>query len=75
MEYVVKVNEHGTRQWFVNGKLHREDGPAVEYASGTRQWYVNGLELTEQEFLARTKQPCVDKIIEIDGVKYRLVAV
>jgi len=22
--------------------LHREDGPAVEYASGSRDWYLNG---------------------------------
>jgi hypothetical protein len=24
------------------GELHREDGPAVEYASGGRLWYING---------------------------------
>ncbi len=23
--------------------LHREDGPAVEYASGSKYWYQNGL--------------------------------
>jgi hypothetical protein len=26
----------------VNGELHREDGPAVEWADGTRKWYLNG---------------------------------
>ena len=25
-----------------NGKLHREDGPAYEYADGTKEWYING---------------------------------
>jgi hypothetical protein len=25
-----------------NGKLHREDGPAVEYADGSKKWYLNG---------------------------------
>ena len=24
------------------GKLHREDGPAVEYNGGTKKWYKNG---------------------------------
>ena len=23
-------------------QLHREDGPAVEYADGTRQWWIDG---------------------------------
>ena len=25
-----------------NGQLHREDGPAVEYANGDKYWYING---------------------------------
>ncbi len=25
-----------------NGKMHRDDGPAVEYADGTKRWYKNG---------------------------------
>jgi hypothetical protein len=25
-----------------DGKLHRDDGPAVEYADGTQVWYING---------------------------------
>lgn len=30
------------RKWYLNGKLHREDGPAVEYANGEKCWYLNG---------------------------------
>ena len=26
-----------------NGKLHREEGPAIEIASGTKVWYKNGI--------------------------------
>ena len=26
----------------MNDKLHREDGPAIEYASGSKSWYLNG---------------------------------
>ena len=26
----------------MNGKLHREDGPAIEYPNGTKAWYLNG---------------------------------
>ena len=39
----LSIRENGTRFWFFNGELHREDGPAVEYADGRRYWYLNGL--------------------------------
>ena len=42
IEYTVKVYLDGYKEWFLNGKLHREDGPAIEYASGTKFWYLNG---------------------------------
>ena len=42
IEYTVKVYADGTKHWHLNGKCHREDGPAVEYADGTKSWYLNG---------------------------------
>jgi hypothetical protein len=41
MKYEVGVNEYGT-YWRLNGELHRENGPAIEYAGGTKYWYLNG---------------------------------
>jgi len=41
IEYKVKVHENGTKFWYLNGKLHREDGPACEYANGDKEWYLN----------------------------------
>ncbi len=38
----IRVNEHGTKRYYVNGQFHREDGPAVEYTNGTKEYYVNG---------------------------------
>ena len=40
--YQVKVFENGEFHWKLDGKLHREDGPAVKYADGTEVYYVNG---------------------------------
>ena len=37
-----KTNSFGDKHWYLNGKLHREDGPAVEYANGDKVWYLNG---------------------------------
>jgi len=36
------VNENGNKIWYLNGKYHREDGPAVEYANGDKEWWLNG---------------------------------
>ena len=32
----------GTKDWYVNGKQHRIDGPACEYYDGSREWWVDG---------------------------------
>jgi hypothetical protein len=29
------------KYWYVDGKRHREDGPAVECATGTKHWHIN----------------------------------
>ena len=66
----------GSKRWYLNGWLHREDGPAVEYADGTKLWYLNGVEFTETEWrkqIQKIKAPCAGKMVEIDGVKYKLV--
>ena len=33
---------NGSREWHLNGLLHREDGPAVEAINGSKFWYLNG---------------------------------
>ena len=65
----------GTKWWYLNDKLHREDGPASEWADGSKYWYLNDEKLSEAEFNARTKQKpsCEGKVVEVDGVKYKLV--
>jgi len=40
--YTVIVQSNGTQEWFLNGKLHREDGPAIIDPDGTRLWCRNG---------------------------------
>ena len=41
IEYTVKVNKIGDTFWYINGELHRENGPAIELADGYK-WYING---------------------------------
>jgi hypothetical protein len=66
----------GCKEWYLNGERHREDGPAVEWSDGTKRWYFNDVKLSETEWRKRVqevKAPCVGKVVEIDGVKYKLV--
>ena len=36
------VKDNGDIQHYLNGKLHREDGPALETASGDKSWWQRG---------------------------------
>ena len=32
----------GAHYWYLNGRLHREDGPALISSSGKKYWYLHG---------------------------------
>ena len=40
------VFDQGTKyekkQWMLGDKIHREDGPALEFANGSKEWFLNG---------------------------------
>jgi len=38
----VKIRNDGSQLWFLNGKLHRTDGPAKILADGSQFWLLNG---------------------------------
>jgi hypothetical protein len=40
-EYVIGIDKEGTKRWKLNGQLHRELGPAVEFFNGTKEWFLN----------------------------------
>jgi len=40
-EYRVKVYEDRTEWFNLDGKRHRVDGPAIEWADGDKEWYQN----------------------------------
>ena len=58
--YTVEVSDNGGEEWYLNDKLHREDGPACEWADGSKLWYLNGK-------LHREDGPAVESA---DGSKY-----
>ena len=38
----MKVDIYDTKTWWLHGKRHREDGPAIEWANGVKAWYLHG---------------------------------
>jgi len=36
-----KTYPNGDKYWYLNGKYHREDGPAVEYSNGDKEWFLD----------------------------------
>ena len=43
----VFTHSDGAAGWYSNGKLHRLDGPAIEYANGKKEWWVYGEEIKD----------------------------
>ncbi len=40
---IVRIERlNGDKFWYLDGKLHREDGPAVERSNGHKEWCLNG---------------------------------
>lgn len=42
---------------------HNENGPAVEYYDGDKEWWINGKQISKQEFILRTRQKKLNKIL------------
>jgi len=68
---MVKLSD-GRKNWYKKGKLHRLDGPAVEYLDGRKYWYKEGeyhrLDGPAVEYLDGTKEWYKEgKLHRIDG--------
>ena len=68
IEYTVKEDEDGIKEWFLNGELHREDGPAFEWSDGDKAWYLNGKELTKKQHKKATRKHKEYTVSELEGI-------
>jgi hypothetical protein len=44
---------NGAKVFRLNGELHREDGPALEWSNGYKQWYLNDTQYTHNEWFSK----------------------
>jgi hypothetical protein len=54
-EPTMTLTPEGNKEWRLHGKLHREDGPAVEWEDGDKEWHLHGA-------LHREDGPAIDKV-------------
>ena len=47
------VYKNGSKEYFKDGLLHNENGPAIDYINGDKAWFINGVK-------HRTDGPAVD---------------
>lgn len=40
----------GYEAWYINGKLHREDGPAIIWPDGRRECWLDGIDVTPENY-------------------------
>jgi hypothetical protein len=71
---------NGYKAWYVDGKFHRENGPAVIYSSGAEAFYLNGKYIPniysfKAELNSMKKDSCEGKVVEIYGKKYKLTSI
>jgi hypothetical protein len=38
----IKIDQGGNKYYYWNDKLHREDGPAIEFVNGDKEWFFHG---------------------------------
>ena len=55
MQPVITVSKYGDKFFRVNGKLHRTDGPAIEWISGKigKQWFLDDINMPFNSWLDR----------------------
>lgn len=68
----------GSTEWCRIGKLHRDDGPAIEPApgNGRKEWWLDGVKLTKAEhtrLTAPAQEMTVAQIESALGYKVKIV--
>jgi hypothetical protein len=73
---ICEIDKDGDKRWYLNGQLHREDGPAIEHINGDKFWYLNGKRHREDgpacEYAYGDKEWYLnDKLHREDGPAYK----
>ena len=63
-------DEFGTKCWYdSDGKYHRKDGPAVEWANGNKEYWLEHIRYTEEEYWKKIKELKKCKLFKLEVKK------
>jgi len=66
----LRTYTNGTIEYLLNGKTHREDGPASVDADGTKKWWLNGK--LHREDGPAVERPNGTRVWCLDGKRHRV---
>jgi len=49
-KYVIKQYNLGDKIWYLDGEIHREDGPAFEGSDDLKYWYLNNKHYSKENW-------------------------
>jgi hypothetical protein len=64
--------DNGAKAWYLNGKIHREDGPAVEYTNGNKYWWLSNKLVFSKSQNSLHLFPNLTESFKLSIIKYRL---
>jgi len=70
MKNGLNIEEDGTKRYYLNDELHREDGPACEHSNGIKSYWKNG-KFHRDGGLPAIEYPNGDKSYLINGKYHR----
>ena len=60
-------------EWRQHSVLHREGGPAVEWANGTISWYLDGRVVSEDEVMNPPKEMTLQEVANKLGYRIKII--
>ena len=66
-----RIQDNGSREYYINGVPHRLDGPAIDMTTGLKKWFVHG-KLHREHGLPAVKHPDGSQEWYEHGLRHRI---
>ena len=70
-KYTIREYFNGTKEWRLNGKIHREGLHAREWDNGDKDWYIHG-KLVFDKYENNISDFNISKEMKLSIIKYKL---
>jgi hypothetical protein len=54
------LHADGTKEWLLNNKHHRIDGPAIEWPNGDKLWFFDGRVVKWRDLFRQANDPEIE---------------